>query len=106
MLFVGCCCILSVSGINHIYHSIFMKELRIIHEKNFYRDFFYYQSRFPTTHTLLKSVHATLLCESNAQCGTFGIQVSSEWEDKCYTFKPVSSTPNEITYEYLGICKS
>lgn len=83
-----------------------MKELKIIHEKDFYRDFFYYQSRFPTTHTLLKNVHETLLDESNAQGGIFGIQVSYEWEDKCYTFKPVSSTPNEITYEYLGIGKS
>lgn len=83
-----------------------MKELKIIHEKDFHRDFFYYQSMFPTTHTLLKSVQETLLDESNAQGDIFGIQVSSEWEDKCYTFKHVSSTPNEITYEYLGICKS
>lgn len=83
-----------------------MKELKIIHEKNFDSDFFYYQSRFPTTHTLLKTVHDTLLDESNAQGGIFGIQVSSEWEDKCYTFKPVSSTQDAITYEYLGICKS
>lgn len=85
-----------------------MKELRVIHENDFREDYAYYQSKHPTTHTSIESIESELIEEEehNAHTGMFGIQVSSDNEDRCYCFEHLTSTPNEVFYEYLGLGKA
>ena len=67
-----------------------------------------YSVMFPKTYTNLGGIRQSLLTDYEKHGGTtglFGIQVSPEWEDKCYGFQYVGNG-NEIVYKFVGMCKS
>lgn len=84
-----------------------MKELNIIHEKDFKEDFYYYKVKYPETHTSFESIKTELIEDEELYCnkGMFGIKVSSDNEDRCYFFEHITSTQNEVFYEYMGTGK-
>lgn len=65
-----------------------------------------YITMFPKSATTIENIQDCILNDYNRNNGTtglFGIQVSQEWEDKCYGFEFVSHTP--ITYRFIGMIK-
>lgn len=65
-----------------------------------------YISMFPKTHTTIEDI---VECLSNdyEKCGgsgLFGIQVSHEWENKCYGFE-FRETNTLPVYEFVGMYK-
>ena len=68
-----------------------------------------YSEMFPENHLTLEDIEKSLQHEyeeygSHEGLGEFGYSVSKEWEDKCYTFKYVTDSP-ELNYEFVGMMK-
>ena len=65
-----------------------------------------YITMFPKTHTTIENIQNGLLKEyerTNGNTGLFGLQVSPEWESRCYGFEFVSHKP--ITFRFVGMFK-
>lgn len=71
------------------------------------RDIEYYASIFPESYIDYDSIKKRLDGKEDEPVGkVFGIEVSSEWKDKCYGFE-VDSVRNGNTFiQYLGVWKS
>ena len=68
-----------------------------------------YRAMFPKTYTKLGDIKQSLLTDYEKRGGTtelFGIQISPEWEDKCYGFQCVGNGKEFVLYKYFGIWKS
>lgn len=71
--------------------------------KDLLGDIEFYKNMFPETYTTIDSINETIQEEPFGICG---IQVSPEWEDKCYAFEVQKVTPkNDIFCKYLGVWK-
>ncbi len=80
--------------------------IRILKYNEFVQDAGCYKAMFPQTYTSIDNVKSALQKDYDTTGGgILGIQVSPEWEDKCYGFEFVTDNP-VITFEYLGIMKS
>lgn len=72
--------------------------------KELLSDIEYYKKMFPETYTTIESIKETLSTDP-CECVS-GIEVSPEWEDKCYGFEIKKVTPRgDVLCEYLGIMK-
>lgn len=72
--------------------------------KKLLSDIEYYKKMFPKTHTTIESIKDTLSADPY-EC-IAGIEVSSEWEDKCYAFEVEKITPRgDVFCKYLGVSK-
>jgi hypothetical protein len=67
-----------------------------------------YGVMFPKTYTTLGGVRNSLLADYERHGGTtalFGVQVSPEWEDRCYGFQYIGNG-HEIVYKFVGMYNS
>lgn len=66
-----------------------------------------YAKMFPDTYTTYDSIENTLqrICDEGRVGGVFGIQVSPEWEDRCYGFEPYTQG-EQVFFKFLGMMKS
>ena len=72
--------------------------------KELLSDMEYYKKMFPETYTTIESIKETL--STDPYESEVGIEVSPEWEDKCYGFEIEKITPSgDVICEYLGIMK-
>lgn len=75
-----------------------------------YRDFKtyleYYKAKFPETYTTEGEIIKILNQDYRVTGGSglFGIQVSSEWEDRCYGFEFAGDNPYP-KYKFVGMTK-
>lgn len=66
-----------------------------------------YKQMFPDTYTDFEAIRSRLEKEELCSPGhVFGIEVSSEWPDKCYGFELDRQTPQHAFFRYVGIWKS
>lgn len=66
-----------------------------------------YKNMFPDTHVPYKRIKEILEEHYNDPVGSmFGIQVSSDWEDKCYGFEIDRVFPNATHVLYSGVWKT
>lgn len=66
-----------------------------------------YEVMFPNTYTTLEDIETNLRKKANNPVGAiFGIEVSSEWPDKCYGFEIDRIIGNTTFIRYMGIWKS
>lgn len=68
-----------------------------------------YKIQFPSSFTSIRDIEASLKERVNDPVGSisiFGIQVSDEWEDKCYVFEVDRMTPTHTVFRYVGIWKT
>lgn len=80
--------------------------VNIINEDDLKTSIEEYKSMFPKSYTNFEKLKSKLISmyDNDNESSVFGIEVSPEWEDKCYGFKYVTNTP-ELTYEFIGIMK-
>lgn len=64
-----------------------------------------YKKMFPNTYTTREDIEKRLESMDNID-GYFGIEVSSEWEDKCYGFGCARLNGDTYVIEYEGVWKS
>ena len=69
------------------------------------RDIDYYAKMFPNDHNTLQEVIDAARRAALEGGGVFGLQVSNEWEDKCYCFNIISNTTELVEIQYIGIGK-
>ena len=66
-----------------------------------------YKIQFPSSFTSIRDIEKSLKERVNDPVGSmFGIQVSDEWEDKCYGFEVDKVTPTHTVFRYVGIWKT
>ena len=66
-----------------------------------------YRRMFPKTYTTFEEIKNCLEKNAEGPCGgVFGIEVSSEWEDRCYGFEVDRVTPKCTYFQFLGMWKS
>lgn len=70
------------------------------------KDVDYYAKMFPNDHNTLQEVIDAARRTALEGGGEFGLQVSNEWEDKCYCFDVLSNNTELLEIEYLGIGKA
>ena len=65
-----------------------------------------YEKQFPDTHTKYETIkNIAKQHDEDPPGSTFGIEVASDWEDKCYGFE-IDRIIRDITYiRYVGIWK-
>ncbi len=81
--------------------------MKIINEEELRMRIAEYSAMFPKTAASMKDVMNLLESEyqrNHGNTGLFGMSVSPEWEDKCYSFEFRSDKP-EPTYEFMGMFK-
>ena len=65
-----------------------------------------YKRMFPDTYTDFDTIRQRLSKEEFGPPGmTLGIEVSSEWQEKCYGFELDRQTPQNAFFQYVGIWK-
>lgn len=65
-----------------------------------------YKTMFPNTYTSYDEIRRRLEKEEFGPPGlTLGIEVSSEWPDKCYGFEIDKQGPQNVIFLYVGIWK-
>lgn len=65
-----------------------------------------YQRMFPDTYTNLDGIQERLEREEFSPPGMIlGIEVSSEWQEKCYGFELDRQCPPNTIFRYVGIWK-
>lgn len=69
------------------------------------KDIEVYKKMFPNTYTTLEDIEKRLESMDGID-GYFGIEVSSEWEDKCYGFECTRLKGDMYVIEYEGVWKS
>ena len=66
-----------------------------------------YKRLFSSSFTSIHDIEERLRESVNDPVGSmFGIQVSNEWEDKCYGFEVDKVTPTYTVFRYVGIWKT
>lgn len=70
-------------------------------------DMRFYQEKFPSTHTTYNSIKTIVDRHDGDPVGTvFGVEVASDWNEKCYGFE-IDKVTSENTYvQYVGIWKT
>lgn len=70
-------------------------------------DMRFYQEKFPSTHTTYSSIKAVVNGHDGDPVGAvFGVEVASDWNEKCYGFE-IDKVTSENTYvQYVGIWKT
>lgn len=66
-----------------------------------------YEKRFPDTHTKYETISEIIKRHEEDPPGSvFGIEVASDWEDKCYGFE-IDKIIRSVTFiKYVGIWKT
>ena len=66
-----------------------------------------YKKMFPNTYTTFEQIKQSLeKHEEGPNGGTFGIEVSSEWEDRCYGFEVDRMDSRNTYFQFLGMWKT
>lgn len=66
-----------------------------------------YKKFFPQTYTTIDGIKDVLKQRVNDPVGfVFGIDVSTEWQGKCFGFEVDKVTPETTFFKYLGIWKT
>lgn len=66
-----------------------------------------YKRLFPDSYTDMKIIEKRLKERENEPCGcVFGIEVSTEWQDKCFGFEIDKVTPTTVYFRYMGVWKT
>ena len=70
-------------------------------------DMHFYREEFPSTYTTLSSIKAVVNRHDGFPVGVvFGVEVASDWNEKCYGFE-IDKVTSENTYvQYVGIWKT
>jgi hypothetical protein len=70
-------------------------------------DMHFYQEKFPSTHTTYNSIKTIVNGHDVDPVGAvFGVEVASDWNEKCYGFE-IDKVTSENTYvQYVGIWKT
>jgi len=72
-----------------------------------HNDMRFYQEQFPSTHTTFSSIKAIVNRHDGDPLGaTFGVEVASDWTDKCYGFEIDKVTSDNTYVQYVGIWKT
>lgn len=64
-----------------------------------------YKRMFPHTYTTMGHITNILMGTTHSQGWKFGIEVSNEWQNKCYAFELCSINDNMYCFNYLGVWK-
>lgn len=67
-----------------------------------------YKKMFPKTYIKIEEIKNALQRDFDTvgNGGIFGIEVSPEWEDRCYGFQFLTTDPNgETVYQFIGMTK-
>lgn len=73
-----------------------------------HNDMRFYQEKFPSTHTTYSSIIKTIVNRHDGDPvgAVFGVEVASDWNEKCYGFE-IDKVTSENTYvQYVGIWKT
>lgn len=82
------------------------KQATVIHRiGELTKDVEYYAKMFPNNHFTLQELINQLKKDALLLGDEFGYSVSGEWEERCYCFKVLSSNPELVEIEYIGIGK-
>jgi len=66
-----------------------------------------YANKFPDNYTTYEQIEDTLQERSGDPVGSMlGIQVSAEWEDRCYGFQVIGIHEDVAVINYIGLMKS
>lgn len=66
-----------------------------------------YKAKFPKTFTGMGTIKNHLQERANDPCGAvFGIEVASDWPDKCYGFEVDRVTPTATYFRFVGVWKT
>ena len=70
-------------------------------------DMHFYQEKFPSTHITYNSIKTIVNGHDGDPVGAvFGVEVASDWNEKCYGFE-IDKVTSENTYvQYVGIWKT
>lgn len=82
-------------------------NIKIIGEEKLNERIEEYKAMFPETYLTLEKVKEALWDDykrNGGNTGLFGLSVSPEWEDKCYSFE-FRGDDDEISYEFMGMYK-
>ena len=72
--------------------------------KDLIQDISVYEAMFPDSYTNYDSIRQTLDGLEDKQNSVFGIQVSSEWTERCYEFEK-KEVLGVSFFRYLGLSK-
>lgn len=80
--------------------------MKILNYKEFNECFEEYKAMFPETHTTKEEIIKALNQDYQETGGIdfFAIEVSSDWEDRCYGFEFAGDTPYP-KYKFVGMTK-
>ena len=98
-------------GVHNAKHNMAKKakhlwEINIDNGIDLINDIKEYEAMFPNTYTTLEDIEANLIDKANNPVsGVFGIEVSSEWPDKCYGFEIDRIIGKTTFIKYMGIWK-
>lgn len=83
------------------------RNMFIVHCHDLNQDIERYKEMFPDSYTSYDSVKERLQTRMDDPVGAkFGIEVSSEWQDKCFGFEVDKQTPRTTHFVYLGTWKT
>lgn len=72
-----------------------------------HNDMRFYQEKFPSTHTTYSSIKAVVNRHDGFPVGAiFGVEVASDWDEKCYGFEIDKVTSKNTYVQYVGIWKT
>lgn len=69
------------------------------------RDIGVYEAMFPDSYTSYESIKQALDGLEDEKNSVFGIQVSSEWPDRCYGFEIKKEILRVPIFRYIGLFK-
>lgn len=81
-------------------------KIKILNLQQLQENITEYKAMFPQNYLSLDDVYRILEADykNGITRSLFGMSVSDEWPDKCYSFVFVSDD-DEIVYEYMGLYK-
>lgn len=81
-------------------------KIKILNLQQLQENIAEYKAMFPQNYLSLDDVYRILEADyrNGITRSLFGMSVSDEWPDKCYSFVFVSDD-DEIVYEYMGLYK-
>lgn len=83
------------------------RNMFIVHCHDLNHDIERYKEMFPESYTSYDAVKERLQTRMDDPVGAkFGIEVSSEWQDKCFGFEVDKQTPRATHFVYLGTWKT
>ena len=70
-------------------------------------DMRFYKQKFPSTHNTMKSIKTIVNRHHGDPVGSvFGVEVASDWNEKCYGFEIDRVTSDNTYVYYVGIWKT